>query len=100
MLSNGLLRHRGYIFLLLLSSVLAASSTMRGERLPIRLYTTAEFLWSSSISYLMRCSHGFIGFCERDRLSRGEYGWRRTAQEWLCFWVTVKANPQRSSKTF
>lgn len=42
----------------------------RAERLPVRLYTTADGLWSSAINYLMRDSHGFIWFCTRDGLSR------------------------------
>jgi ligand-binding sensor domain-containing protein/two-component sensor histidine kinase len=42
----------------------------RAERLPVRVYTTADGLWSSAINYLVRDSHGFIWFCTRDGLSR------------------------------
>jgi ligand-binding sensor domain-containing protein/two-component sensor histidine kinase len=48
--------------------VLAAAAN--AERLPMRLYTTADGLWSSFINYMMRDSHGFIWFCTRDGLSR------------------------------
>ena len=40
------------------------------ERLPIRIYTTADGVWSSSITYLMRDSRGLIWLCMRDGLSR------------------------------
>ncbi len=50
-------------FLLLMFAV-------RAERLPIRIYTSADGLGSSFVSYLMRDSHGFLWFCTRDGLSR------------------------------
>src|SRR6266516_1664644 len=56
--------------LLAATFVLVASTLSRSERLPIKLYTTADGLWSSSTNYLMRDSHGFIWFCTRDGLSR------------------------------
>src|SRR5215467_3608076 len=48
----------------------AATCLVRAERLPVRLYTTADGLWSSAINYLMRDSHGFIWLCTRDGISR------------------------------
>jgi ligand-binding sensor domain-containing protein/two-component sensor histidine kinase len=49
---------------------LALSAEVAAERLPMRLYTTADGLWSSFINYMMRDSHGFIWLCARDGLSR------------------------------
>src|SRR5215831_9218360 len=51
--------------------------TSRAERLPMRLYTTADGLWSGFIQQIVRDSHGFIWFCTRDGLSRFD-GYRFT----------------------
>ncbi len=40
------------------------------ERLPVRIYTSADGLGSSFVDYLMRDSRGFMWFCTRDGLSR------------------------------
>ena len=40
------------------------------EQLPVRVYTTADGLGSSSIVHIMRDSRGFLWFCTRDGLSR------------------------------
>lgn len=45
-------------------------STTRGERLPVRIFTSADGLGSSFINSVMRDSHGFLWFCTRDGLSR------------------------------
>lgn len=50
--------------------LLALSLAARAERLPMRLYTSADGLWSSFINTMMRDSHGFIWLCTRDGLSR------------------------------
>ena len=42
----------------------------RAERLPVRIYTSADGLGSSFINYIMRDSRGFMWFCTRDGLSR------------------------------
>jgi ligand-binding sensor domain-containing protein len=42
----------------------------RAERLPIKIFTSADGLGSSFINYLMRDSRGFMWFCTRDGLSR------------------------------
>jgi ligand-binding sensor domain-containing protein len=49
---------------------LAFPLTMFAERLPIRIYTSADGLGSSFVNYLMRDSRGFMWFCTRDGLSR------------------------------
>src|SRR6266576_4388935 len=59
-------RCRGYIVLLFLSSLLVCLPEVLGQRLPVRIYTTADGLWSSAISYLTCDSHGFIWLCTRD----------------------------------
>src|SRR5215831_12309467 len=40
------------------------------EQLPVKLYTTADGLWSSNTTCLMRDSHGFLWFCTREGVSR------------------------------
>jgi PAS domain S-box-containing protein len=52
-----------------LLSLLAAAS-VRAERLPVRIYTSADGLGSNFVSSMMRDSHGFMWFCTRDGLSR------------------------------
>jgi signal transduction histidine kinase/ligand-binding sensor domain-containing protein len=49
---------------------LAFSGIMFAERLPIKIYTSADGLGSSFVQYLMRDSRGFMWFCTRDGLSR------------------------------
>jgi signal transduction histidine kinase/ligand-binding sensor domain-containing protein len=61
----------------LLALLLILSSAVMAERLPMRLYTSADGLWSGFINYSMRDSHGFIWFCTRDGLSRFD-GYRFT----------------------
>ena len=43
---------------------------VRAERLPIRIYTSADGLGSSFVDNVMRDSRGFMWFCTRDGLSR------------------------------
>jgi signal transduction histidine kinase/ligand-binding sensor domain-containing protein len=52
--------------------VLAAAlvCTGRAERLPVKLFSSADGLGSSFVDFLMRDSHGFVWFCTRDGLSR------------------------------
>src|SRR5215471_14463048 len=49
---------------------LGVVSSARAERLPIRIYTSADGLGSSFVDYVMRDSRGFMWFCTRDGLSR------------------------------
>ena len=49
---------------------LTAASFARAERLPIKVFTSADGLGSSFVSYLMRDSRGFLWVCTRDGLSR------------------------------
>lgn len=44
--------------------------TVQAERPPIRIYTSADGLWSSAVNSLMRDSHGFLWICTRDGVSR------------------------------
>jgi signal transduction histidine kinase/ligand-binding sensor domain-containing protein len=41
-----------------------------GERLPVKIYTSADGLGSGFVDYLYRDSRGFMWFCTRDGLSR------------------------------
>ena len=49
---------------------LFASNLLRAERLPVKIYTSADGLGSSFVDYIMRDSRGFMWFCTRDGLSR------------------------------
>ncbi|HST19940.1 MAG TPA: two-component regulator propeller domain-containing protein [Blastocatellia bacterium] len=56
------------IFLLFV--VMGLTFAAHAERLPVKIYTSADGLGSSFIDYLMRDSRGFMWFCTRDGLSR------------------------------
>jgi ligand-binding sensor domain-containing protein/two-component sensor histidine kinase len=60
------------------------------ERLPMRLYTTEDGLWSDILNYMMRDSRGFIWFCTRDGLSRFD-GYR---------FINYRIGDNRSSQNF
>jgi PAS domain S-box-containing protein len=60
-IANGLL----FCWLLSISFVIA-----RAERLPVKVFTSADGLGSSFVNYLMRDSQGFLWFATRDGLSR------------------------------
>jgi signal transduction histidine kinase/ligand-binding sensor domain-containing protein len=53
-----------------LLGVLFAASPALSERLPLKIYTSADGLGSSFVDFLMRDSRGFMWFCTRDGLSR------------------------------
>jgi hypothetical protein len=55
---------------LVLLFCLAFAATVSGERLPLRIYTSADGLGSGFVDYLMQDSRGFMWFCTRDGLSR------------------------------
>jgi signal transduction histidine kinase/streptogramin lyase len=55
-----------WLLLILLSVALSAQA----ERLPVKIYTSADGLGSSFVSYLMVDSRGFLWVCTRDGLSR------------------------------
>ena len=55
-------------WLLLLSLMVQLGA--RAERLPVRIFTSADGLGSSFVDYVMRDSRGFMWFCTRDGLSR------------------------------
>src|SRR4051812_21246202 len=59
-------------FTTVLTSVLLALAaiSVRAERLPVKIYTSADGLGSSFVDFLMRDSRGFLWFCTRDGLSR------------------------------
>jgi len=54
---------------ILFAVLLAIASAVHAERLPIKVYTTADGLWSSSVDNLIRDSHGLMWFCTRDGVS-------------------------------
>ncbi len=63
--------HRSVIRALLLTSVLlSVASSSPAERLPIKIFTSADGLGSSFIDNVFRDSRGFLWFCTRDGLSR------------------------------
>src|SRR5262245_4359335 len=52
------------------AGVLAVSTLASAERLPIRVYTTADGLSQNQIIRIVKDSRGFIWFCTREGLSR------------------------------
>src|SRR5215831_3664811 len=61
---------RGLIIFLFLALLVLLPQGTLAQRLPLKTYTTADGLWNSAVSYIMRDSHGFLWFCTRDGLSR------------------------------
>jgi signal transduction histidine kinase/ligand-binding sensor domain-containing protein len=64
------LSRAGLLFSLTLFALLLAEQPVVAERLPIRVYTSADGLGSSFVNDLKRDSRGFMWFCTRDGLSR------------------------------
>jgi len=56
--------------LVTLFAVLVVTAPIYAERLPLKIYTSADGLGSSFVDFLMRDSRGFMWFCTRDGLSR------------------------------
>lgn len=56
--------------LLCLCWLLCAACAARAERLPVRVYTTADGLSSSAVNWVTHDSRGFLWFGTRDGLSR------------------------------
>ena len=56
--------------LIILFAAVVIASPILAERLPLKLYTSADGLGSSFVDFLMRDSRGFMWFCTRDGLSR------------------------------
>lgn len=57
-------------FIVVLLATLAGALSICAERLPIKIYTSADGLGSSFVNYVMRDSRGFLWICTRDGLSR------------------------------
>jgi ligand-binding sensor domain-containing protein len=55
---------------LFICCVVALATQSAAERLPIKIFTSADGLGSSFINSLMRDSRGFLWVCTRDGLSR------------------------------
>src|SRR6187397_1887285 len=49
---------------------ISLAGVARAERVPIRIFTSADGLGSSFVNYLMVDSRGFLWVCTRDGLSR------------------------------
>lgn len=83
---------------LCLLALALASLTGSAERLPLRLYTTADGLRSGFIHHMMRDSHGFIWLCTRDGLSRFDgYRFTNYKMERGPWWLHLLNMPPRES---
>jgi signal transduction histidine kinase/ligand-binding sensor domain-containing protein len=58
------------LFCLIVCSLWVLAIPTRAERLPVKIYTSADGLGSSFINNIVRDSRGFMWFCTRDGLSR------------------------------
>ena len=63
-------RNFSFKTVLLCCLLFAGSSLLRAERLPIKIYTSADGLGSSAAFALVRDTRGFIWLCSRDGLVR------------------------------
>ena len=61
---------KSIVFLLALLCGLVFVQPLRAERLPVKIYTSADGLGSSFVDAMFRDSRGFMWFCTRDGLSR------------------------------
>jgi signal transduction histidine kinase/ligand-binding sensor domain-containing protein len=61
---------RAYPILIFAGFLLTLARGAQAERLPCKIYTSADGLGSSFVNYVMRDSLGFMWFCTRDGLSR------------------------------
>lgn len=61
---------RSLVIYCALALTLGLVMSTRAERLPVRVFTSADGLGSSFVDYLMRDSRGFLWFATRDGLSR------------------------------
>ncbi|MFZ1699286.1 MAG: triple tyrosine motif-containing protein [Pyrinomonadaceae bacterium] len=57
-------------FLTCAAALLLLTASIHGERLPVKIFTSADGLGSGFVDYLMRDSRGFMWFCTRNGLSR------------------------------
>ena len=64
------LKRRAMATLWLWSLLIASTDISRGERLPIKTYTTADGLAQNVVNRIVRDSRGFLWFCTEDGLSR------------------------------
>ena len=60
----------GSIVAVILVFFLGATSTTIGERLPVKIYTTADGLGHNRVGRIVRDSRGFMWFCTFEGLSR------------------------------
>src|SRR5436190_23393032 len=60
----------GFLLCAVMAVYLYLTPNTRAERLPLKIYTSADGLGSSFVDFLMRDSRGFMWFCTRDGLSR------------------------------
>src|SRR5438132_13515210 len=50
--------------------LLVIAPVAHGERLPIKIYATADGLPNNQVNKIVRDSHGFLWFCTADGISR------------------------------
>src|SRR5580765_3228340 len=67
----------GTINLVLLLCLATHTSQIHAERLPVKIYTTADGLARDQINRIVQDSHGFLWFCTVEGLSRFD-GYRFT----------------------
>src|SRR5437763_16492523 len=63
-------KHFVGVLRLIVTLLLLSASSLRAERLPIKIYTSADGLGSSAAFTLARDTRGFIWLCSRDGLVR------------------------------
>lgn len=69
MRTNGRLA-QALAWLPLLGVFVAGAISVRGERLPVKIFTTADGLSHNTVLRIVQDSHGFLWFCTREGLSR------------------------------
>ncbi len=86
---------RYFFFWFFLGGLLfAPQGVTHAERLPVKIYTSADGLGSSFVDYLMRDSRGFMWFCTRDGLSRFD------GSSFVTYQIGDKASPPGIERIF
>ncbi len=75
------MKRKRIIFCCCWAVILLAASIARAERLPVRVYTTADGLGGDAVNRIVRDSRGFLWFCTNDGLSRFDgFGFKNYTQ--------------------
>ena len=75
------MKRKKIVLVWLLGAILIIASIASAERLPVRVYTTADGLANDGVNRIVRDSRGFLWFCTNEGLSRFDgFGFKNYTQ--------------------